>query len=209
VAMARQGRVHRYPSNGVDKLSTTSSRPRYQPTALAIRTSIDGMPRVTDLSPDDEDAVRAVLERHCGIRAVEVTPLAARGRRRVLRIARPDALPVVLRVYAQADGDQDPAAHATTLAWLETRGYQAPRVHRTITGDAIVDAGASQWLLVDFVAGAQAGFTPVDFAAIAHALGKLHLLEADAELPMSTFQPANAEPTAAMQLAGQRVPGVE
>lgn len=155
----------------------------------------------TNRSPDDEEGVRTVLARHWGIEAREITLLAERGGRRVVRIGRHDLPPLVLRGYAQGAGDQDPGLQAATLAWLGERGYPAPGLHRTISGESTVAADAWRWLLIDFVSGDQAGFSPNDLAAIARALGRLHALEPDADLPESPFIPAIAGPLAAKQLS--------
>ncbi len=154
------------------------------------------------LTPDETQSVRAILALHWGITAHEVTLLASRGRRRILRIDRPDAPPVVLRAYENPDGHQVSVAQAAMLDWLEQRGYPAPRLHPTIRGGETVDTGTWQWLVVDFIAGPQAGFTPGNFAALSRVLARLHALEMEAALPDSTFHPMLAGPAAARQLSG-------
>lgn len=99
----------------------------------------------------------------------------------VVRACRVDA-PVPIHVSApQAETMLDwLMAWASTLDWLEAKGYPAPRVIRTRSGDAIGMDGIWLTVATTFVDGPLVRPTPAQLRMLGAALGRLHALEVGA-----------------------------
>jgi Ser/Thr protein kinase RdoA (MazF antagonist) len=69
---------------------------------------------------------------------------------------------------------------AATLRWLEDRGYPAPRVIRTHSGDPVGLAGVWATLATTYVTGTPLAPGPGQLRLLGEALGRLHALDASA-----------------------------
>ena len=95
----------------------------------------------------------------------------------VVRACRADA-PVPIHVSASRETMLDwLMTRASTLGWLEARGYPAPRIIRTRSGDAIGMDGIWLTLATTFVDGALIRPSLAQLRMLGGALGRLHALE--------------------------------
>ena len=102
------------------------------------------------------------------------------GPRWVVRACRADA-PVPIHVSASRETMLDwLMTRASTLDWLEARGYPAPRIIRTRSGDAIGMDGIWLTLATTFVDGALIRPSLAQLRMLGGALGRLHALEVGA-----------------------------
>ena len=98
----------------------------------------------------------------------------------VVRACRADA-PVPIHVSAPRETMLDwLITRASTLDWLEARGYPAPRIIRTRSGDAIGMDGIWLTLATTFVDGALIRPSLAQLRMLGGALGRLHALEVGA-----------------------------
>ena len=95
----------------------------------------------------------------------------------VVRACRAD-VPVPIHVSASRGTMLDwLMTRASTLDWLEARGYPAPRIIRTRSGDAIGMDGIWLTLAITFVDGALIRPSLAELGMLGGALGRLHALE--------------------------------
>ena len=98
----------------------------------------------------------------------------------VVRACRAD-VPVPIHVSASRETMLDwLMTRASTLDWLEARGYPAPRIIRTRSGDAIGMDGIWLTLATTFVDGALIRPSLAQLRMLGGALGRLHALEVGA-----------------------------
>ena len=98
----------------------------------------------------------------------------------VVRACRAD-VPVPIHVSASRETMLDwLMTRASTLDWLEARGYPAPRIIRTRSGDAIGMDGFWLTLATTFIDGALVRPSLAQLGMLGGALGRLHALEVGA-----------------------------
>jgi Ser/Thr protein kinase RdoA (MazF antagonist) len=86
---------------------------------------------------------------------------------------------------------------ATTLGWLEERGYPAPRVVRTRSGDLVGLAGVWATLMTTYVAGTPLRPDTGQLRLLGEALGWLHALDAAGAVQgRASWYPESAIPAA-------------
>jgi Ser/Thr protein kinase RdoA (MazF antagonist) len=96
----------------------------------------------------------------------------------VYRVEQKNGPSYVLRTYAQAHrADDRLMASATTLTFLEQQDYPAPRVLCALDGGLIGVYNGWQTLMITFIDGETADFTPESLRLIGAALGRLHMLD--------------------------------
>lgn len=141
--------------------------------------------------------LRGLLAEQYGMAETELAPIspylfADRG---IYRVHGGDGGAYVLRAFG-SDGEASLRGQAAVLSWLERRGYGAPRVQRTAAGDELATYEGWTVLLLTYLPGELADFSPERLMRLGACLGTLHALAIDmpeerdgASLPDSRLAP--------------------
>jgi len=115
------------------------------------------------------------------------------GQRLAVRAWRADApVPVWFRRTSRTTPLNWLMGSAATLDYLERRGYQAPRLIRTRSGDPVGLAGAWLTLATSYVEGPVLGPSAGQLGMLGAALGRLHSLGPDRDGPAEQPGPGSA-----------------
>ena len=125
--------------------------------------------------------LRRLLAEQYGIAAAELEPISPylfedRG---IYRVTSGDEGAYVLRAF-RSDVEASLRGQVAVLSWLEQRGYSAPRARRTKAGRELAVFEGWRALLLTYMPGEPADFSPQCLMWLGACLGELHALTVDA-----------------------------
>lgn len=121
-------------------------------------------------------ALTEFLARYYGERAVTLHPLVQDGGKRLYRIARSGPPDWLLRIAPPQSSPADFRDDAAVLAFLERRGYPAPRIVPTRDGATVARWRQCPALVTTFIAGMPTAFAPARLGQLGETLGRFHAL---------------------------------
>src|SRR5262245_392993 len=156
--------------------------------------------------------LRALVERHCGARVVALEPISTAFEDRVVCRARfANRAPVTLRAFT-GQVREWLLAQVAALDYLEEQSFPAPRVVRALGGQAVPSHEGWAGLILTFVDGTDAGFSPAAPGAIAELAAVLQALPANDPLGLGSSRLAPASELTRLlprlEQAGERVPSL-
>jgi Ser/Thr protein kinase RdoA (MazF antagonist) len=133
---------------------------------------------------DEITALADLVERLYSAQAVSLHPLNSESGKRIFRVGHASGQRWVLRTYSSLENRNDIFDLVTMLLFLESQGYPAERIVRTVNNEVVATADDYWVLMTTFIEGRTADYSLPTLHLMGSMLGQLHALNPPQE---STF----------------------
>jgi len=125
---------------------------------------------------DEVAVLSGLVEGLYALQAISLHPLNSESGKQISRVEQADGQRWVLRAYSSLENRNDIFDLATMLLFLETQGYPAERIVRTMNNEVVATADGYWVLMTTFIEGRTVDYSLPTLRLMGSMLGRLHAL---------------------------------